>query len=212
MADKELASLDEDSERNGHFIQGHIIGRRSMGRKLAFADIAITQSAAHVDETNNNDVPIKIIFTRQSFVGPKNNYDTLDEPFPTKMTSLPYGASISAQLGHCQKVPSKSEVIEDVWEVTRWKIIEHPKELAEDIASLTIDTSAQTEVDLQSSKQETKNKSVIIGSGAMSCSDYLKARGEAFEAAHKHKQRLLDLKGDVCTQKSKDQDKDDTTT
>ena len=193
MADKEL-SICEDNESNGHFIQGLIIGRRSMGRNLSFADIAITQSAADVDEANNNDAPINIIFTRQSFVGPKNNVDTLNEPFPTKVSSLPFSASIIARLGHCQKVKSKiSGVIEDVWEVTRWKITEHPKELAEDMASLLIDSSskAQNEVDEQSSKQEKNSSSVIIGSGAMSCSDYLKARAEAFEVASKRKQELL---------------------
>ena len=209
MADQEVSSL-EDNERSDHFIQGIIIGRRSMGRKLAFADIAINQSAA---ENVNNDEPcIKIIFTRQSFVGTDNIDGTLNAPFPTKMTCLPYGALIAAQLDHCQKVPSKSSgVIEDVWEVTRWKIIEHPKELAEGMASLTTNISAQTEVDKQSCKEEKKKKnSVIIGSGAMSYSDYLKARKEASEVASKHKQRLLDLQGDTCRQQSKDQNKDPT--
>ena len=193
MAEKEL-SICEDNESNGHFIQGLIIGRRSLGRNLSFADIAITQSAADVDEANNNDAPINIIFTRQSFVGPKNNVDNLNEPFPTKVSSLPFSASIIARLGHCQKVKSKiSGVIEDVWEVTRWKITEHPKEMAEDMASLLIDSSskAQNEVDEQSSKHETNSSSVIIGSGAMSCSDYLKARAEAFEVASKRKQQLI---------------------
>eukprot|EP00984_Skeletonema_dohrnii_P023176 scaffold12252_cov133-Skeletonema_dohrnii-CCMP3373.AAC.2 len=192
MADKELSSC-EDNESNNHFIQGLIIGRRSLGRNLSFADIAITQSAADVDEANDNDAPINIIFTRQSFVGPEDNVDTLNEPFPTKVTSLPYGASITARLGHCQKVKSKiSGVIEDVWEVTRWKITEHPKELAEDMASLLIDSgNTQNEVDEQSSKQEKNSSSVIIGSGAMSCSDYLKARADAFEVASRRKQQLL---------------------
>ncbi|KAL7427774.1 hypothetical protein ACHAXM_001222 [Skeletonema potamos] len=205
LADKELFSL-EDNEMNGHFIQGLIIGRRSMGRKLAFADIAITESAAHDDRTNIVDASTKIIFTRQSFAGPENNDDALKEPFPTTKPALPYGASICAQLGHCQKVRSNSSgVIEDVWEVIRWKVIEHPKELAENMASLI---SAQSEEDLQLSEQETRNKRVIIGRGAMSCSEYLKARREAFEAASKHRQRLLDLKTDICAQQSKDQTKD----
>ena len=205
IADKELSSC-EDNDRNGRFIQGVIIGRRSLGRNLSFADVAI-QSADHIiDETITNDVPINIIFTRQSFLGPKDNADTLNEPFPTKGTSLPYGASILAKLGHCQKVKSKiTGLIEDVWEVTRWKITEHPMELAKDMASLLIDDNANNEEDEQSFKKGKSNKSVIIGSGAMSCSDYLKARGEAFEEASKRRQQFLDNKSDVDIRLNKDQ-------
>ena len=209
MADKELPSHEDNNDSNGRYIQGIIIGRRSLGRNLSFADIAL-QSTAHSDETttsNDDDVPINIIFTRQSFLGPKDNDDTLNEPFPTRGTSLPYGASIQAQLGHCQKVKSKiSGDIEDVWEVTRWKITEHPKELAKDMASLLIDDNVTNKGDEQPPKQGTSNKSVIIGSGAMSCSDYLKARGEAFEEASKRRQQLLDNnKGDAGSRFTKDQ-------
>lgn len=202
---EELPSCQDKKEGNGHFIQGLIIGRRSLGRNLSFADVAVTQSAARNNETNDsNDVSINIIFTRQSFFGPKDNTDTLNEPFPTQKTSLPYGASIIAQLGHCQKVKSKiTGLIEDVWEVTRWKITEHPKELAKDMASLMIinnDEQQNNEVGEQSSSQqeESNNKHVIIGNGAMSCSDYLKVRKNASEMANKRKQQLLlDRKSDV---------------
>src|SRR6056300_781569 len=99
MADKE------------HIIKGIIIGRRSLGRKLAFVDIITPPQS---------DKFIQLIFTRQSFQGPSNDDDTFNQPFPTKDSSLPYGASIIAQLGDCQKVPSKTnnEVINDVWRVT----------------------------------------------------------------------------------------------
>jgi hypothetical protein len=207
MAEKELPSHEDNNDSNGRFIQGVIIGRRSLGRNLSFADIAL-QSKAHSDgtTTSNDDVPINIIFTRQSFLGPEDNDDTLNEAFPTKGTSLPYGASIQAQLGHCQKVKSKiSGGIEDVWEVTRWKITEHPKELAKDMASLLIDDNETNKGDEESSKRGKSNKSVILGSGAMSCSDYLKARGEAFEEASKRRQQLLDHRGDAGSRPTKDQ-------
>ncbi len=199
MEEKELPVCQDKERKDGHFIQGLIIGRRSLGRNLSFADVAITQPAAHDDVTNNSDdVPINIIFTRQSFVGPEDDADALNEPFPTKTTSLPYGASIIAQLGHCQKVKSKiSGLIEDVWEVTRWKITEHPKELAEDMASLMMMGNNEQTNDVggeQSlSQQEESNKRVIIGSGAISCSDYLKARAAAYEKANKRKQQLSDV-------------------
>ena len=191
MADKE------------HIIKGIIIGRRSLGRKLAFADIIAPPQS---------DKSVQLIFTRQSFHGPTNDDDTFNQPFPTKDSSLPYGASIIAQLGDCQKVPSKtnSEVINDVWHVTRWSITEHPKELAEDMASLQIDSSAHkssgTDDNDDHEQKEKKSQSVIIGSGAMSCSDYLKIRGEAFEVANTHKLRIRDLKGDdASAQPSNDQ-------
>ncbi|KAL7456413.1 hypothetical protein ACHAWC_007919, partial [Mediolabrus comicus] len=179
------------SDKEHIIIKGIIIGRRSLGRKLAFADVITPPQS---------DKSIQLIFTRQSFRGPTNDDDTFNQPFPTKDSSLPYGASIIAQLGDCQKVPSKtnSEVINDVWRVTRWRITEHPKELAEDMASLQIDSSAHKSsgTDDDDEQKEKKSQSVIIGSGAMSCSDYLKIRGEAFEMANTHKQRILDLKGD----------------
>ena len=202
MADKEPSSLE--ATRNGQVIHGVIVGRRSLGKKLAFADLAITQSTSpHFDETQ--DASINIIFTRQSFAGPEYSDDELNEAFPTKTTSLPYGASVTVELGHCQKVPSKiSGEIEDVWEVTRWKITNHPKDMAEDMASLQIDNREQDKAGEQSSKHVGKSNNIIIGSGAMSCSDYLRARGEAFEVANKHKERLLKSRADSNNHQSND--------
>ena len=166
-------------KNNDSIIKGTIVGRRSMGRKCAFADISINGD-------DNEAEPIKLIFRHQSFLCPLSNTSitvdngiSLDEPFPSKDASLPYGAKVIIQVGVCQKVTSKIEEgrIDDVYEVLRWKVIEHPRELAEQLASLDIIESKE------------------VGQGAMSCSTYFKARGEAFESVQQHRgQHIVDKK------------------
>jgi len=156
-------------KNNDIIIKGTIVGRRSMGRKCAFADVSISGD-------DNEALPIKIIFRHQSFLYPSSSDSitvdddgiSLDEPFPNKDASLPYGAKVIIQLGICQKVSSKTEDgrIDDVYEVLRWKVIEHPREMAEQLASLD-----------------------EVGQGAISCSTYFKARGEAFESVKQHRHR-----------------------
>lgn len=175
-------------------VHGTIIGRRSMGRNLAFADVL----------PRDRSPSMKIMFVRQSFLEPSRQHqlpnDTtlqLDEPFPTKKSSIPYGARITAELIQCKNADDRVR-----WEVTRWKIVEHPKELAERLASLemgepekrassTIDASDDTaNINKQPQHEENTTQKVIMGSGAMSCSKYLKARGEAFARANQYKVQL----------------------
>ena len=182
-------------------VEGVIVGRRSMGQKLAFADIATKTSLNKNDGacTIKEDVinPIKIIFRHQSFVGPSGNNNNIDdassrlnEPFPNKDASLPYGAQVIVQLGNCQKVPSKDKDNDDVWEVLRWKMNEHPRILAEQLASLEVNNSNMNGDD-----------EMVVGSGATSCTTYFKARGDAFELARQHRTNLLGVK-DGITQTS----------
>lgn len=237
-------SIDQ-GDCNIKVIEGIIVGKRSMGRKLAFADVAILPSQSSLNE-RNDDKPkdhtmqdeiksdgasIRIIFLRQSFVGSKKvssessrseiinedasgvKLDYLDEDFPKKSSSLPFGSTIVAQLGHCQKVLSKTDAnvqsVQDVWEVTRWKILDHTRDIALKLASL--DNSAgegggdystsksaffenrmkleNTEKTAETTLSEHESQKVIMGSGAMSCSTYLKIRGNAFELANQHKQK-----------------------
>ena len=181
-------------------VEGVIVGRRSMGQKLAFADIATKTSLNKNDGacTIKEDVidPIKIIFRHQSFVGPSgcNNIDdassSLNAPFPNKDASLPYGAQVIVQLGNCQKVPSKGkDNDDDVWEVLRWKMNEHPRILAEQLASLEVNNNNNGDDEM------------VVGSGATSCTTYFKARGDAFELARQHRTNLLGVK-DGITQTS----------
>ena len=164
-------------KNNDSIIKGIIVGRRSMGRKCAFADISISG--------DNEAATIKVIFRHQSFLSSNNSTSTvddgisLDEPFPNKDANLPYGAKVIIQLGICQKVTSKIEEgrIDDVYEVLRWKVIEHPRKLAEQLASLHITEESKT-----------------VGQGAMSCSTYFQARGEAFESIKQHRMNTIDKK------------------
>lgn len=165
-------------KNNGSIIEGTIVGRRSMGRKCAFADVSISGD-------DNEAPPIKLIFRHQSFLCPSLNNSitvngiSLDEPFPNKDASLPYGAKVIIQLGICQKVTSKIDGrIDDVYEVLRWKVIEHPRELAEQLASL----------------EDVSEQSYEVGHGAMSCSTYFQARGEAFDSVKQHRIHSIDKK------------------
>ena len=271
----------DDGGNGMKVIEGMIIGRRSMGRKLAFADIAILPSSSSASSSSSppsgeesslskeieaKNGLIKIKFVRQSFLGPNNEFDTeknddnnlkeahsllqtyesqqqyhphLNEEFPTKNSSLPFGATICAQLGRCtQKVlPTIKNnngvsngngtecTTQTVWEVTRWKIKHHPRDLANQLASLETKNVSSTRVevrpsfeDLESISAATANieissengcsgkesisssapmhqtlqqqQQVIVGSGAMSCSTYLKVRREAFQLANEHKSLL----------------------
>ncbi|KAL9182099.1 hypothetical protein ACHAXT_012442 [Thalassiosira profunda] len=198
MAHVDAAGDAQERPMMPRAIEGVIFGRRSLGRKLAFADVALSNDGLSAfddtdgcgGESSEEGRQIRLVFVRQSFLGPLDSSlllegeDTsyahiLDEPFPTKMSSLPYGAAFTAQLGRCQQVPSKdgSGRLEHVWEVSKWKIREHPRELAEQSASLEQRAPLET------------------GSGAMSCSNYLKARKEAHQLAQRHKIYLTQAKG-----------------
>jgi len=122
-------------------------------------------------------------------------------------------STIVAQLGHCQKVVSKIDgdvqSVQDVWEVTRWKILDHPRDIALKLASLDISAGEggsdystsksafvenrmkleNTEKAAEATVSEHESQKIIMGSGAMSCSTYLKIRGNAFELANQHKQK-----------------------
>ena len=177
-------------KNNDNFIKGTIVGRRSMGRKCAFADVS-------PEGDDNEASPIKLIFRHQSFLCPLSsvtvdNGISLDEPFPSKDASLPYGAKVIIQVGVCQKVTSKIEEgrIDDVYEVLRWKVIEHPRELAEQLASLEELTVTKEGVDDQNQIEQTYE----VGRGAMSCSTYFQARGEAFESIKQHRVEMIGKK------------------
>ena len=215
-----------------HFIKGIIVDRRSLGRKCAFADIALfddddkqissrdgsSSSGAHSASTSKSPI-VNVIFVRQRFgddpspvpVGDDEKEHNnscpslghLDQPFPTKTSHLPFGARVTLQLGHCQKVPSNIDrsKIKDVWEVSRWKVEEHPHELAEQFASLEVAPAKSTkstiaEDEVQDEQQQNPShdvapasdyqQQITMGVGAMSNSKYLKARREAYQYAKQH--------------------------
>jgi hypothetical protein len=176
-------------------ISGFIVGRRSVGRSLAFAEIDVTDASIKIDHLSSSSrQTINVKFNRQTFqdgVSPlgqnvvssssKHLYDDnkLDDPFPTKKSSLPYGAKVELQLGICSQKLTEDDVSPNIqWDVVRWKIIQHPKDLAEQMASLEI-----SHVD--SDGPRGKQKGVLMGDGALSCSTYLKIRREQFDRVNR---------------------------
>ena len=109
-------------------VEGLLVSRRSLGRKLAFADVSIV--------SDDGDRCLKVIFSWKAFLGRQPSpaphrkleaLDELDEDFPTKTSCLPFGARVKLELGSEHKGNR---------EVLRWKIVEHPKVTAEKSASL----------------------------------------------------------------------------
>ena len=179
-----------------HVVSGTIVSRRSIGQSLAFAEIDATEPPSHHHRDVKARKSIKVKFNRQSFLGAGSPSDAaedgidnerlvgdgaLDDLFPTKKSSLPYGAKVKVQLGNCTK---KSGAPDDccIWEVLRWKITHHPKDLAEKLASLEI---AGTSVEGSSAARQ----QVVVGNGAMSCSTYLKIRRQQFDQVHNEKKQ-----------------------
>ena len=177
-----------------HIISGVIINRRSIGRNLAFADVLITPSFYKACSSSDVKTTIKVKFQRQTFLGQDassctidsndgsilNCYEDLDDPFPIKKSSLPFGAHVIMQLGNCTQTQhvdqNRTSSFIFIWEVVSWKIIDHPKEMAEQLASLSITGLSPKEV-----TQSTIQEDVVVGNKALSCSTYLKVRREQFE-------------------------------
>lgn len=172
-----------------YVVTGFIVSRRSIGRNLAFAEVDIIDIAekkkCNVTALKASQC-IKVKFNRQTFLGFSSSsdernkelaFDTykLDGSFPTKKSSLPYGAKVKLNIGNCvkQRHPDGTNMSVNVtcmWEVLRWKILEHPKDIAERLASLSItEGSAHDSPD------------IVVGNGALSCSTYLKIRRQQFD-------------------------------
>ena len=143
-------------------VEGLLVSRRSLGRKLAFADVSIAS-----DDGDDGDRCLKVIFSWDAFLGRESSsspdrmleapLDALDEDFPAKNSSLPFGARVKMELG--SKHNGNLEVL-------RWKIVEHPKVTAEQSASL--------------------------GPGdAISCSEYLRARKQSHLVAEQCKPKKI---------------------
>lgn len=161
-------------------VTGTIVRRRSMGKHLAFAQIQRDQDQDHDQTEDNNDNSkrekdkiIQVSFRRAS---PSWNKD-FDETFPTKASSLPYGAHVEMELyprqGQTQKpfprhntdteTPNSHIDNNNDWEVHKWNIISDPRKIA---------TFHATQIDSQG------NKNGIL------YSKYLKLRADAFFQFH----------------------------
>lgn len=136
-------------------VVGYVVRRRCIGKNLAFADIQVEDPAA---DQQNLPPLIQVVFQRDS---PEWNQD-LDTTFPNKNSKLPYGAKVALEIcpgGGRDDRPNQEEA-EDCLKpptflVRRWELLEHPREKAL--------------AEAQSSESD-----------GISCTIYLKSRGEAF--------------------------------
>mmetsp|Transcript_117268 Transcript_117268/g.339025 ORF Transcript_117268/g.339025 Transcript_117268/m.339025 type:complete len:370 (+) Transcript_117268:145-1254(+) len=133
---------------------GYIARRRCVGKHLAFADIQVESICGSfhppLEESSEKQV-IQVIFQRDSDVWNKQ----LDETFPTKNSKLPYGGKVSVDLSDDNRELENRTDSKTKYLVKTWELLENPKDKA-----------------LAEAK--------IAGHDGISCTTYLKARGEAF--------------------------------
>ena len=172
-------------------IHGIIVKRRCIGRNLAFAEVDITDSSNDGSFANGTET-VNFKFNRRSFQPPEDDVNNdlddcvqLNDPFPTKKSSLPYGAKVTMQLRSCISADVKGGNVDgSTWEVVRWKIVQHPKEIAEQLAALNFSTSLSH---ITPNGDTSEVASIILGSGALSCSTYLRIRRNQFDKVNKEK-------------------------
>ena len=195
-------------------VEGIIVRRRSMGRSLAFADIRIIggyndgTNSDNVDnngqKNNNNDddVIIRVAFRRMS-----PSWDiSKDDTFPTKKSSLPFGAKVMLELRECcaasanNTVAAKDEKVEqrvgatgtstgrndkEPLEVHSWHLLSYPSEIATKAASIR-PTQNSISSDNRNGKKTKNDDSDGNSHNGISCTEYLKARGEMFLSVNSH--------------------------
>ena len=164
-------------------VTGIIIRRRSLGQYLAFADIKRvdvnddydddddtkeTIKSSNDTQNKTNESIVKIAFRRSSDSWNKE----FDFTFPTKASHLPYGAQVQVQVQVQTKVNDhiKSNLSDEkkkTWEVHKWKILVDPRKIATQVA---------TYHDSHGWKD------------GISCSTYLKVRGDAYFQYHENKE------------------------
>lgn len=125
-------------------IRGVIVRRRSLGAKLAFADIKCND-----DDDDDDSTVTSVAFRAANFV------PTCESLFPNKKSMLPYGATVQVLLE-----PSPDER-GPRWQVVTWKILDNPSEQAQSMSrqegggvvySKYLKMRGNAYLDLQSSK------------------------------------------------------------
>lgn len=179
---KQTGEIGRQGLPYGMRITGYITRRRCIGKKLAFADIQVEEwsSSVEIDNFNLQQSPtlhpkadtVQVIFHRGSDHSVWNDLKHTDKdhqseqdhdnhPFPSKNTALPYGAFVSLVVVRESMMTATSSSIapdpdNESYHVKSWKILVHPREEA-------IKGAKHTE-----------------GNEGISCSDYLRARGDAY--------------------------------
>jgi Methyltransferase domain len=152
----DITTTKDDATKEVRHCLGTIVGRRSLGRFLAFADIRLDNSCDDVSET-----VVPVVFRRQL---------VKTEDFPLKKAALPFAARVELTCLVQGDGDGAAENTEP-WEVTHWKLLTNPHEQA--IAAAT-------------------NPATFAG---ISCTDYLRSRREAFDAATQQQQQQQSHQG-----------------
>lgn len=141
-------------------VTGYITRRRCIGKKLAFADIQVTKYGENLNDDSSaprhgdcsNKETIQVVFHRSE--DSSVWMDALPgNDFPGRNTALPYGGLVSLDV--CELSVEQSNGMTS-YHVKSWKLLENPRQDAIDAA---------------------RNHH---GTEGISCSKYLKVRGEAF--------------------------------
>lgn len=133
-------------------IVGKIFCRRSIGKTLAFMEIQTTGKETKSSTASDTANIASVAFRKDQFLEPiEEGWDS----FPSKRSSLPYGALVRCQI----QPTTRYDASGPPFEVLRWKILENPKQTAIEASS-------------------------VDGTSGLSCSKYLQARGMSYFEQH----------------------------
>eukprot|EP00934_Nitzschia_sp_Nitz4_P006747 Nitzschia sp. Nitz4//scaffold61_size107673//8561//9703//NITZ4_004221-RA/size107673-processed-gene-0.49-mRNA-1//1//CDS//3329555668//6737//frame0 len=180
-------------------IVGYIARRRCIGKNLAFADIHVidetttslepedqpinstTVSTNQVDFDKPAGTIIQVVFQRDSEVWNKD----LDHTFPHKNAKLPYGGKVEVDVRCNDFNQNEERKREPSFLVHEWSLLDNPREEA------------------LATAQEP-------GTSGISCTKYLKSRGDAFLRFNKELQRTNARKAHSEPTSSRKQEKEVT--
>ena len=159
------AAADLEAGLDGEEVQGIIVRRNCMGKKLSFMDVRVVEDASSpVDEENatsengpidTNAEIVKVAFRRHPLSAWSDDETVQQRPFPIKTSDLPYGALVWMRLGprpspvevndsndttdsnNNIKNYDKIETSKNSFprEVVAWKVLKDPRQDAESLAS-----------------------------------------------------------------------------
>ena len=128
-------------------VQGIIVRRNCMGKKLSFADVRCCvvdddhdddKAAPSEQEANDADTIVKVAFRRQASSAWSDEESVT--PFPIKTSDLPYGALVSLQLQPAAAAAEDATTTTNnnlpPYEVISWQLLRDPKQAAEALASV----------------------------------------------------------------------------
>ncbi|GFH54951.1 hypothetical protein CTEN210_11427 [Chaetoceros tenuissimus] len=102
-----------------------IVSRRSCGKHLMFCEVHMTQATNENELDTSGDLLVKLDTVKIVFRRDSDNWGN-DTIFPTKKSSLPYGAMVELELCQYDKESAQNENAPQ-YEVIRWKMLKDPR-------------------------------------------------------------------------------------